>query len=200
MAHPIEEALERADAMVEHGTPRRAVTELERVLFRFPEDARPVVRLAELYIRLGEKGSAASYYLQALKLDPPDPELQGRMGALLGVLRPEVEALASGGDGLKLTKRRRSIGLPRIQLDDFEIQPDILDLVPRELAARFRVVPVARAGEVLLVATANPGNRRAVEEVGFVTGLTVNCALATDAEISTALRRYYGLGPNRKKR
>src|SRR5205085_8729891 len=53
MVHPVEEALQRADAMVENGQSSRAIASLEMMLFRFPEDARLVVRLAELY---GEDG------------------------------------------------------------------------------------------------------------------------------------------------
>src|SRR5688572_11242038 len=65
MVHPVEEALERADTMLENGHPERAIQTLELALFRFPEDARLVVRLAELYAMTDQDGASASYYLQA---------------------------------------------------------------------------------------------------------------------------------------
>lgn len=200
MAHPVEEALERADSMLENGHGERAIRSLELVLFRFPEDARLVVRLAELYVLESDNDSAASYYLQALKLDPPDQELQIRMGAVLEAARPDIEKLATGSDALPALRRRRSPDVPTIKLDDFDVDEKILELVPRELALRFRVVPVARSGQTLLLATAQPENRRAVEEIGFVTGLSVNCAVATDAEITSALQRFYGSKAEKKKR
>jgi hypothetical protein len=72
--------------------------------------------------------------------------------------------------------------------------------VPVDLVRRFRVVPVAVEGETLLLATAQPENRRALLEIGLVTGLSVNCAVATDAEITSALKRFYGVGSKAKKK
>ena len=199
MVHPVEEALERADTMLENGHPERAVNTLELALFRFPEDARLVVRLAELYAIQGQDEPAASYYLQALRLDPNDPELQARMSGVLEAVREEVERLAQGSDVLPALRRRKSHDVPRIELEQIELSEDVLSLVPRELVVRFRVVPVAVSGQTLLLATSQPENRRALEEIGFVTGYAVNCAVATDADITSALQRYYGLKPRKKR-
>lgn len=201
MVHPVEEALERADALLDNGQGARAIQNLEMVLFRFPEDARLVVRIAELYVMTGDDKGAASYYLQSLRLDPSDQELQIRMAAILEAVKPEVEKLAEGSVGLPALRRRKSPGIPTIDLDDVEVPDDVLAKVPVELVERFRVVPVAVEGQTLLLATAQPENRRALEEIGFVTGLAVNCAVATDTEITSAMKRFYGLGAKpRKKR
>lgn len=200
MVHPVEEALERADALYENGQSGRAIQNLELVLFRFPDDPRLVIRLSELYVLSGDEPSAASYYLQALHLDPQDPELQIRMSAILEAIKPEVERLADGAVGLPALRRRRQPGVPTIDLDDVDVPEDVLSRVPLDLVERFRVVPVAVEGQTLLLATAQPENRRALEEIGFVTGLAVNCAVATDREISSALKRFYGLGAKRRKK
>lgn len=199
MVHPVEEALERADTMLENGHPERAIQTLELALFRFPEDARLVVRLAELYAMTDQDGASASYYLQALRLDPSDQELQIRMSAVLEAVRDEVEKLAAGSEDLPALRRRKMPDVPRIDLGNLELSEEVLKLVPRDLVVRFRVVPVARSGQTLLLATSQPENRRALEEIGFVTGLSVNCAVATDAEITSALQRYYGFKPRKKR-
>src|SRR5947208_445015 len=100
MVHPVEEALERADTLFENGLGTKAIQNLEMVLFRFPDDARLVIRIAELYVLTGVDKHAASYYLMALRLDPQDSELQIRMGAVLEAVKPEVEKLAEGSIGL----------------------------------------------------------------------------------------------------
>lgn len=192
--HPVEEALERADAMMEHGQLDRAIRGLEMALFRFPDDPRVVVRLAELYAMGGDAPSSASYYLKALALDPPDPDLQIRMSAVFENAKEEVEALAEGSDGLPPLRRRRGPDVPTVHLDDVDVDEELLSLVPHDLVAKFRVVPLARLGETLLVATSEPEDRRAGEEIGFVTGLSVTYAIASRDEISTALERLYGLG------
>ena len=201
MVHPVEEALERADALFENDLGVRAIQTLELALFRFPEDPRLVVRLSELYVLTGDEKGAASYYLQALRLDPQDSDLQVRMSALLEAIRSEVEKLADGTIRLPALRRRKQAGVPTIDLDDVDVPEDVLSRVPLELVERFRVVPVAVEGQTLLLATAQPENRRALEEIGFVTGLAVNCAVATEREITSALKRFYNVGGKpRKKR
>jgi hypothetical protein len=199
MVHPVEEALERADTMLENGHPERAINTLELALFKFSEDARLVVRLSELYAMQGEDEASASYYLQAMRLDPADPELQARMSGVLDAVREAVEKLAAGSAELPPLRRRKSLDVPRIDLENLDLPEEVLSLVPRDLVVRFRVVPVAISGQTLLLATSHPENRRALEEIGFVTGYAVNCALATDEEINSALQRYYGV-KSRKKR
>ena len=200
MKRPVDEAIERAEAMLEHGLGGRAIATLEAVLFDHPEDPRLLVQLAELYVMSGDDLSAASYYLGALKLEPGDAELQIRMSAILEAARKEIESLAASSVGLPGMRRRKAAEVPTIRLDEFEVSADILALVPRDLATRFRVVPVARAGETLVLATAQPENRRALEEVAFVTDLAVNCVVATDEEITSALKRFYGAGKATKKK
>jgi len=199
MVHPVEEALERADTMLENGHPERAIHTLELALFKFSEDARLVVRLAELYAMQGEDEHAASYYLMAMRLDPADPELQARMSGVLDAVKEAVEKLAADSEELPGLRRRKSLDVPRIDLESLDLPEEVLSLVPRDLVVRFRVVPVAISGQTLLLATSDPANRRALEEIGFVTGYAVNCALATDDEINTALQRYYGFKPRKKR-
>ena len=199
MTHPVEEALERADTMLENGHPERAINTLELALFRFADDPRIIVRLAELYAMQGNDPASASYYLMALRMDPSDPELQQRMSGILEAIREAVEKLATDSEGLPAVRRRKSLDVPRIDLESIELSEEILSVVPRDLVVRFRVVPVAVSGQTLLLATSQPENRRALEEIGFVTGYAVNCAVATDAEITDALQRYYGLKPRKKR-
>src|SRR5687768_13679387 len=195
MVHPVEEALERAESLIENGQAARAIQNLELVLFRFPDDPRLIVRLAELYVMEDQGSAAASYYLQALRLDPSDQELQIRMGAVLEAAKPDIEKLAEGSTvQLPAVRRRKMPDVPTVRLDDFDVDEEVLSLVPRDLVVRFRVVPIARSGQTLLLATSQPENRRALEEIAFVTNMTVNCAVATDAEITSALKRFYGLG------
>jgi type IV pilus assembly protein PilB len=56
--------------------------------------------------------------------------------------------------------------------------PHLLDLIGERLARRHDVVPVAREGGVLTVATADPTNVVALDDVAFVTGLDVRAVVA----------------------
>jgi type IV pilus assembly protein PilB len=52
----------------------------------------------------------------------------------------------------------RQYGVPSINLDEFEIDDDIIKLIPRELAHRHQVLPISRAASSLIVAMADPSN------------------------------------------
>ncbi len=67
-----------------------------------------------------------------------------------------------------------------------------LDLVPRLLALRHELVPLALDATCMIVAMADPSDVAAINEVKFVTGRDVRVAVATLSSIRTALRRCYG--------
>ena len=46
----------------------------------------------------------------------------------------------------------KQYGVPSINLDDFDVTPDVIILVPREVATRHLCVPINRAGGTLIVA------------------------------------------------
>jgi len=72
------------------------------------------------------------------------------------------------------------------------IEPQILRLLPAEVATEFRVVPIAVDGEgSLLVAMADPSDNHAVEEIGFFVDRFVLRGVATESIIQRALDRYY---------
>lgn len=82
-------------------------------------------------------------------------------------------------------------GVPSINLSDFEIDGDVLKLVPREVVQRHQVIPVNRAGNVLIVAMSDPSNIYAVDDIKFVTNLNIEVVVASDTAIADAIDKYY---------
>jgi len=66
-----------------------------------------------------------------------------------------------------------------------------LKLVPRELALRQTLLPVASDTSSITVAMADPSNIAVVDELSFRTGKRIRIALAGDREITAAVRRLY---------
>ena len=64
-----------------------------------------------------------------------------------------------------------------------------LRLVPRELALRQTLIPVAADTGSITVVMADPSNVAVVDEIAFRTGRRVKVALAGDREIAAAVRR-----------
>ncbi len=86
----------------------------------------------------------------------------------------------------------RQYGVPSINLDECEIPDDVIKMVPREVAERHNLIPIARQGSTLIVAMADPGNIYAMDDVKFLTGLNVEAVVASETAIHKALERYYG--------
>ncbi len=72
------------------------------------------------------------------------------------------------------------------------LSPSIIALLPADLAAELRAVPVAldKDGN-LTVAMSDPSDRHAVDEIGFFTGHYVVRAVATQMQIAWCLASYY---------
>lgn len=74
-----------------------------------------------------------------------------------------------------------------------EIRPDILRLMPPKLAGKLCAVPFARSGRSLSVAMRDPRDKPAVDEVSFLTGLSVVPHVALELRLRLALEKHYGL-------
>jgi type IV pilus assembly protein PilB len=90
----------------------------------------------------------------------------------------------------------RQYSLPSINLADFEIDPDVLKLVPKEVALKHMVVPVNRAGATLIVAMSDPSNIFAIDELKFLTQYNIEPVVASENAIEEAIARYYDKGPD----
>jgi type IV pilus assembly protein PilB len=71
------------------------------------------------------------------------------------------------------------------------IPPEVLQLVPRPVAERYTVVPLARDDHSLSLAMANPNDILAIDEIGKMTGCRVQPVAASREEIIQAIARFY---------
>jgi len=85
----------------------------------------------------------------------------------------------------------KQYGVPDINLDEFDIDPAVIQLIPEEVAQKHSVVPVNRAGSTLILATADPSNIFAIDDIKFLTGYNVEVVVASEEQIKRAIDRYY---------
>jgi type IV pilus assembly protein PilB len=85
----------------------------------------------------------------------------------------------------------KQYGVPSIHLDEFEIDPAVIQLIPEEVAIKHGVIPVNRAGSTLILATADPSNIFAIDDIKFLTGYNVEVVVAAEESIRRAIDRYY---------
>ncbi len=91
----------------------------------------------------------------------------------------------------------KQYGVPAINLKEFDVEPDIIKLVPKDVAEKHLVVPVNRAGSALIVAMCDPSNIYAVDDLKFLTGYNIEAVVASEPAIREAIERYYAIkGPS----
>lgn len=120
-------------------------------------------------------------------------------------LQQAVEEQRSGGGrlGYQLTKMgfieeneltaflSKQYGVPSIDLNEFDIEVDIIKLIPKEVVLKHQVIPVNRTGSTLIVAMADPSNIFAIDDIKFLTGYNVEVVVASEQAIEGAVEKYY---------
>ena len=137
----------------------------------------------------------------------------GRLGELLLreklitplQLQQAIEEQRAGGGrlGYQLTKMgfieeneltaflSKQYGVPSIDLNEFDIEADIIKLIPKEVVLKHQVIPINRTGSTLIVAMADPSNIFAIDDIKFLTGYNVEVVVASEQAIEAAVEKYY---------
>ena len=82
-------------------------------------------------------------------------------------------------------------GVPGIELRQLAILLEHIAVIPRELAETQLILPVLLRGERLFVATANPSDKRSIDELEFVTGKKVYAYVALAAPLRRTIAAAY---------
>ena len=85
-------------------------------------------------------------------------------------------------------------GMELIDLTKTTIETDVLAAMPQKLIHRKNLMPVARHNGTLVVATDDPYDLYALEELQTLTGLHVQPVLAPGREIAQLIKSYFGVG------
>jgi type IV pilus assembly protein PilB len=136
--------------------------------------------------RLGDLLVAAGYITQAqldqaLESQRGTSEKIGTVLTRLGLLNED-----------QLTEfLSKQYGIPSTTLSQLDIDAEVVNLVPAQIARKYEVLPVKREGNSLTLAMADPTNVFALDDVAFMTGLTVVPVVAPQSAIRQAIERLY---------
>lgn len=82
---------------------------------------------------------------------------------------------------------------PAMRDQVMQVEPDVVRRVPREVAERHRLVPMAAEGATLAVAVSKPIARTDVEQLGFLLHHTLALHIVPEARLQMALAHHYGV-------
>jgi type II secretion system protein E len=93
-----------------------------------------------------------------------------------------------------LEKVSSSIGISYVDVDKITIAPDVLKLIPVQLVVRYHVLPISIEDNIVKVATADPLDYTAFDDLRLVAKMEIEPVLAISADIRDAIKRYFGIG------
>jgi general secretion pathway protein E/type IV pilus assembly protein PilB len=85
-------------------------------------------------------------------------------------------------------------GLELVDITQKNISPEILSVMPSKLVHRKNLFPIDRHNGTLVVATGDPFDVYALDELSTLTGLEVYPVLASPREISRLIKHHFGVG------
>jgi len=102
------------------------------------------------------------------------------------------EFIASEQEQL-IKKKAQQLGLTYVDLRNYPISPQVLEIIPKEVAEKYQVVAYLKAGDTLKVAAVDPTNQemqRKVREIAREFGLNLHWGICSEASWQSALRYY----------
>jgi type IV pilus assembly protein PilB len=90
-----------------------------------------------------------------------------------------------------LSALSEELGFPPINLSCFHVDDGTLDLIPKKVAALYKIIPISRVGKLLTVAMADPLNIIALDDLKVMTNLDISPVIASEEDIEESIRKYY---------
>src|SRR5512143_2093952 len=91
-----------------------------------------------------------------------------------------------------MTFLSKQYGVPYVDLSKFEINPTVIKHIPAEVAQKYRIMPINRAGATITIAMVDPSNIFAIDDIKFMTGYNVEAVVATEGAIVESIKKNYG--------
>ncbi len=111
-------------------------------------------------------------------------ELGGRIGT-------HFQELGYVDEDTLLQYLSKQLNVPLIKLSEIEVKDEMLNIIPPELAQKYEVIPFDRRGKTLKVATVNPLDVFALDDIRFKTGYEIEPYIATEKSVKKILEDHY---------
>ena len=85
-------------------------------------------------------------------------------------------------------------GVKFVNLNKYELPPEITQLVTKEVVEEHEIVPVMKKGRMVTVATHRVLEFYALDNLRFIVGNEVDWVIAPESTVKAAMKKYYGIG------
>jgi general secretion pathway protein E/type IV pilus assembly protein PilB len=111
--------------------------------------------------------------------------------------RPLHELLVERGFAKEedvLAALAEEFGMELVDLSNVRVAPEVLQAMPLKLVHRRSLMPLSRNNGALVVATGDPFDVYALDELQMLTGLQIQPVLASPREIARLIKAHFGVG------
>lgn len=119
-------------------------------------------------------------------------EVQKAKGGRLSEIVVELKFLKESDLMLALSE---GLDFPVLDLKRYKLSPELAKLIPGVIARRYLIIPLAKLGDWLTVAMADPLNIFAIDHVESLTGTKITPVLASSQDILSAIETLYPENP-----
>jgi type IV pilus assembly protein PilB len=91
-----------------------------------------------------------------------------------------------------LRAMEKHFAVPGVDVGNFEIDPAVIALIPRDVCEKNMLIPLQKAGTTLVVAFADPSNIMVREDLRFITRCRIQAVVATESGIANAIDKAFG--------
>jgi len=134
----------------------------------------------DLYQVLVESGLVTPEQLEDVAPGKGRPKL-GELLVERGIISSEELAMVLG----------LQLGLPYVDLNTYQIQPEAVKLIPEVMARKYNIIPLAITDDALKVAMADADNVLTLEALSIKTHIRIEPSVAIPDEITKAIDRNY---------
>ncbi len=132
-----------------------------------------------------EQGKISADHLQAALAARKSPqERLDRILVRLGFVE-ELDVLRVQGE---------QMAIPVVDLTQIKLDEELLKVLPARLIHKRQFIPIQKTSDTLRVATADPYDINAFDELRLLTQLKIEMVLASESEIQRLIRQHFGVG------
>ncbi len=117
-------------------------------------------------------------------------KIQREKGGLLGDVLVSLGYVSEDNLAKSLSEH---LGLKLVDPLSYDINPEVLEIVPEQVARKYTLIPLDKERNVLYVAMADPLNIYAMEELKSLTGLIIRPYVSPRYAINRAIEQFYGI-------
>jgi general secretion pathway protein E/type IV pilus assembly protein PilB len=83
-------------------------------------------------------------------------------------------------------------GAEVVQLGGMRIEDEVISIIPRHIAKKYRVIPIFKSENKVAIAIADPSDINTIDSLTHLLGAEIDPKVASEQDIEAALNKYYG--------